>query len=87
MLLAASGRHLERQTLNRKCSAVINYFVWLRSLETITDDPSSGLTNARVQCCCRRLSQHNTQATRDKLHRSLRHTPLGARNNWKVLVT
>ena len=47
--LATDGRHLERQTLNRKCSAVINYFVWLRNLEAITDDPSSGLTNARVQ--------------------------------------
>ena len=49
MQLATDGRHLERQTLNRKCSAVINYFVWLRSLKAITDDPSSGLTNARVQ--------------------------------------
>src|SRR4051812_21954819 len=29
-LVVETGRHLERKTLNRKLSAVINYFTWLR---------------------------------------------------------
>jgi site-specific recombinase XerD len=48
-LLDPAGRHLEHRTLNRKRSAVINYFAWLRGIEAITDDPAAGLMNARVQ--------------------------------------
>src|SRR4051794_21237107 len=45
----ASRPALERKTLNRKLSAVINYFAWLHNAEAITDDPAAGLMNARVQ--------------------------------------
>ena len=48
-MLAPQGRHLEPKTVNRKSSAVINYFDWLRGLEAITEDPASSLMNARVQ--------------------------------------
>src|SRR5436190_11060346 len=37
-LLSEHGRHLERKTLNRKLSAVSNYFGWLRGLEVIPVD-------------------------------------------------
>lgn len=49
MLLSEQGRHLERKTLNRKISAVSNYFGWLRGLEAIAADPSAAISNARIQ--------------------------------------
>src|SRR4051812_21324562 len=42
-LTSTSGRNLERKTLNRKVSAIINYFVWLKGLEVIPTDPTTGL--------------------------------------------
>lgn len=48
-LLSEDGRHLERKTLNRKISAVSNYFGWLRGLDVIPADPSAALSNGRVQ--------------------------------------
>lgn len=48
-LLSETGRHLERKTLNRKISAVSNYFGWLRALEVIPTDPSAALSNGRIR--------------------------------------
>jgi site-specific recombinase XerD len=48
-LVSKNGRNLQRKTLNRKLSAVINYFAWLQHLEVITDDATASLMNARVQ--------------------------------------
>jgi site-specific recombinase XerD len=45
-----TGLHqLQRKTVTRKVSAVVNYFGWLYSLEAITADPSMSLLNGRVQ--------------------------------------
>jgi len=49
MLLSETGRHLERKTLNRKVSAVSNYFGWLRDLEAIPADPTVAISNGRIQ--------------------------------------
>jgi len=48
-LVSEKGRGIERKTLNRKVSAIINYFLWLQGLEVITDDPTASLNNARIQ--------------------------------------
>jgi site-specific recombinase XerD len=48
-LLSENGRNLQRKTLNRKLSAVINYFAWLQHFDVITDDTTASLMNARVQ--------------------------------------
>src|SRR4051794_12337191 len=48
-LVSAQGRHITRKTLNRKVSAIINYFLWLQGLGAITKDPTASLTNARTQ--------------------------------------
>jgi len=49
-LLSDTGRrHLERKTLNRKISAIGNYFGWLRSLDVIPTDPTAAFSNARIQ--------------------------------------
>jgi integrase len=38
-----------RYTTNRKVSAVINYFLWLTSLQALPKDPTAPLANARIQ--------------------------------------
>lgn len=48
-LLSETGRHLERKTLNRKISAVSNYFGWLYELAVVPADPSAALSNVRIQ--------------------------------------
>lgn len=48
-LLSPKGGKLDRKTVNRKVSAVINYFHWLQGLGAITDDPTATLNNARIQ--------------------------------------
>jgi len=48
-LLSPQGEKLDRRTINRKVSAIINYFSWLRSLEAITDDPTTSISNQRIR--------------------------------------
>jgi site-specific recombinase XerD len=48
-LLSPKGEKLNRKTVNRKVSAIINYFSWLKVLGAITDDPTALLVNARIQ--------------------------------------
>jgi len=48
-LLAKDGGKLDPKTVNRKVSAIINYFLWLTSLHVIAKDPTAPLTNARIQ--------------------------------------
>jgi site-specific recombinase XerD len=48
-LVTAPGQSLQKKTVARKVSAVINYFGWLHSIDAITVDPSVSLVNARVQ--------------------------------------
>jgi site-specific recombinase XerD len=47
-LLSSKGENLDRKTVNRKLSAVINYFIWLQGTGAITKDPALSLNNARV---------------------------------------
>jgi site-specific recombinase XerD len=47
-LLSSKGEALDRKTVNRKLSAIINYFLWLRGAGAITKDPTLSLNNARV---------------------------------------
>src|SRR3954452_14259882 len=48
-LLAKGGEQLDPKTVNRKVSAIINYFGWLRGLDVIEKDPTATLVNARTQ--------------------------------------
>jgi len=48
-LVSPQGDKLDRRTVNRKVSAIINYFSWLRSLEAITDDPTAAISNQRIR--------------------------------------
>src|SRR5919112_2941854 len=48
-LVSPDGKGIERKTVNRKVSAIITYFLWLRGLGAITRDPTLSLNNARIQ--------------------------------------
>jgi site-specific recombinase XerD len=48
-LLSPRGEKLDRKTVNRKVSAIINYFLWLKSLEVITEDPTATINNSRIR--------------------------------------
>src|SRR3954452_6716603 len=48
-LHSKDGDKLDPKTVNRKVSAVINYFVWLSGLGVIEKDPTATLVNARTQ--------------------------------------
>jgi integrase/recombinase XerC len=39
---------LDRKTVNRKLSAIINYFIWLQGTGAITKDPTLSLNNTRI---------------------------------------
>jgi len=42
-LLSKDGEKLDPKTVNRKVSAVINYFLWLTSLQVLPKDPTAPL--------------------------------------------
>src|SRR3954447_2786745 len=48
-LLSKDGEQLDPKTVNRKVSAIINYFGWLSGLGFIVKDPAATLVNARTQ--------------------------------------
>jgi integrase/recombinase XerD len=48
VLVSPKGKGLERKTVNRKISAVITYFLWLRGLGAIREDPTASLNNTRI---------------------------------------
>src|SRR3954469_12729157 len=48
-LLAKDGDQLDPKTVNRKVSAIINYFGWPSGLGIIEKDPTATLVNARTQ--------------------------------------
>lgn len=47
-MVSLKGEHLNRKTVNRKVSAIINYFTWLMNIDAITNNPASTLANARI---------------------------------------
>src|SRR2546421_1146944 len=47
-LVSKKGESLDRKTVNRKVSAIINYFSWLMELEVLKEDPTAALVNARI---------------------------------------
>ena len=48
-LVSPTGKGIERKTVNRKVSAIINYFLWLQGVGAITADPTMVLNNTRIQ--------------------------------------
>lgn len=48
-LLSRKGEHLDRKTVNRKVSAIINYFTWLKALEVIEENPTGEIQNKRIR--------------------------------------
>src|SRR3954470_11963742 len=48
-LLSRNGEKLEPKTVNRKVSAIINYFQWLCRLQVLAADPTEQIVNTRVQ--------------------------------------
>jgi site-specific recombinase XerD len=48
-LRSTKGERLDRKTVNRKVSAIINYFDWLTSLDVLPKNPTATLINTRVQ--------------------------------------
>jgi integrase/recombinase XerC len=47
-LLSSKGETIDRKTVNRKLSAIINYFIWLQGTGAIAKDPTLSLHNARI---------------------------------------
>lgn len=47
-LRSSKGEALDRKTVNRKLSAIINYFIWLQGTGAITKDPTLSLNNTRI---------------------------------------
>ena len=47
-LSSSKGERLDRKTVNRKVSAIINYFQWLLATGAITKDPTATINNSRV---------------------------------------
>src|SRR5712691_12247039 len=48
-LFAKDGGKLDPKTVNRKVSAIINYFLWLTTLQGLPKDPAATPANARIQ--------------------------------------
>jgi site-specific recombinase XerD len=48
-LRATRGEHVAPTTVNRKVSAMLNYFAWLTSVGAVTKNPTATLINARVR--------------------------------------
>ncbi len=48
-LRSKNGERLDRKTVNRKVSAIINYFDWLTSLGVLSHNPTATLINTRTQ--------------------------------------
>jgi site-specific recombinase XerD len=48
-MVSPKGERLDRKTVNRKVSAIINYFSWLVGLEVIQVNPTEGIQNRRIQ--------------------------------------
>jgi site-specific recombinase XerD len=47
-MVSLKGEHLDRKTVNRKVSAIINYFTWLVDLKVLSHNPASAIVNARI---------------------------------------
>ncbi len=48
-MVSPQGERLDRKTVNRKVSAIINYFTWLIDVQALSRNPASLLANARIQ--------------------------------------
>jgi len=48
-MVSPKGEALDRKTVNRKVSAIINYFSWLVGLEVIKENPTAAIQNRRIQ--------------------------------------
>lgn len=48
-LVSKKGESLDGKTVNRKVSAIINYFSWLMQLGVLAKNPTDAIANARIQ--------------------------------------
>lgn len=48
-LVSREGNSLDKKTVNRKVSAVINYFLWLIDVKAIEKNPAENIQNQRIQ--------------------------------------
>ncbi len=48
-MVSPKGEHLSRKTVNRKVSAIINYFTWVMQLKVLEHNPTSYIQNKRIQ--------------------------------------
>ncbi len=48
-LRSKEGSNLDRKTINRKVSAVNNYFAWVTDLGAVTTNPAASLSNTRIR--------------------------------------
>ncbi len=48
-MVSPQGEHLDRKTVNRKVSAIINYFTWLMDVKALQNSPAARIANARIQ--------------------------------------
>ena len=48
-MVSPKGERLDRKTVNRKVSAIINYFSWLVGLKVIKENPTAAIQNRRIQ--------------------------------------
>lgn len=48
-LIGRQGNSLDKKTINRKVSAVINYFLWLMDNKAIEKNPTENIQNQRIQ--------------------------------------
>src|SRR6266516_1486658 len=49
VMVSPKGERLDRKTVNRKVSAIINYFSWLVGVAVIKVNPTEGIQNRRIQ--------------------------------------
>ena len=72
VMVSPKGEALDRKTVNRKVSAIINYFSWLVGLEAIEENPTEGIQNRRIQA---KLPDYLYEHEINKLYQEASHDP------------
>src|SRR2546425_116102 len=45
IMVSPDGEHLDKKTINRKVSAIVNYFTWLENLKALPHNPAVHIVN------------------------------------------
>ena len=72
VMVSPKGEALDRKTVNRKVSAIINYFSWLVGVEAIEENPTEGIQNRRIQA---KLPDYLYEHEINKLYQEASHDP------------